>query len=118
MNGKINDSAEFENEIKTMGDRQLAEWSARELYKMNTICTTVQQHNVLLHGDPEKEGDLGLAGRIDRTERKQKDNRSLIVAMWAVLAGLVASVMTLFFRHVDQSQDVAKSIYTFFKGEQ
>ena len=61
-NRSIVNAAEFENEIQDMSDRQLSEFTAREVYKISATSTKHGQRITALEGRDRKH--FGLAGGI------------------------------------------------------
>jgi hypothetical protein len=79
---------EFEQQIQKMNDRELLEFLARKSYETSITCSAIR-------ADVYGNGKLGLVTRMDRTERKQKDNRRLIISTIAVNGVVLSTLLTL-----------------------
>ena len=94
-NGKfILDELSFEQQITEMNERQLLEYVARQGYKSNILCQTMSS---IIFGTDE---DDGLVSRMTTTEKKQKDNRSLILVSLTLLGTIGGSLLALLINHV------------------
>lgn len=52
----------------------------------------------------------GLMDRMEATETKQKVNRQMITALWAVVATVGAALLYMFFAHVDATRDLKSAL--------
>lgn len=94
MSDEILDEMDFKKNVISMSDRDLAEFSAIEVYKIRIMYLKMYEE---LFGTEELPG---LKTRIIAVEKLGADNRRLILAIWAMNALIIAALIGLFVQHL------------------
>jgi hypothetical protein len=87
---------DFEKQIEGMDSDSLLRFVARQSYQIKLLA---EQHNKILNSEG------GICDRMKDTERKQRDNRALIVALWVVVASVASALIYLFLNHMSSAKD-------------
>jgi len=88
------DEMKFSKNLKAMSDREVIEFCAGEIYKVNLLYHRIEG---TVYGT---DCQSGLEDRMGMVEKEQKDNRKLIIAMWSFNGLILVSLLTLFITHL------------------
>jgi len=90
MPDELLDEMQFGKNLKGMSDREVIEFCTNEVYKVNSLLHKIEN---TVYGTNTVNG---LKQHIDSAEKKQKDNRKLIIAMWSFNGLILMSLIGLF----------------------
>ena len=107
--GLVSDIAEVQMSVKEMTLK-----AGSQSYDVAQLLKTVPEIQDKVNGiDLElHEPVKGICDRMITTETKQRDNRNLIVALWAIIAGILGALITLFVQHLGQGKDILSSLWS------